>query len=266
MRKPAVAGKFYPSDSLLLMKEVDSYIKKDVKKSDAIGVISPHAGFFYSGGIAGEVFSCVNIPDQIILLGPNHTGYGETVSIVSGGSWTMPYGEVKINSELANLIKSKSPIIKESEQGHKYEHSLEVQLPFLNYFEKDINIVPIVIKGKDMNICMQLGKAISSSILEYRNKVLIVASSDMNHYEEAKATKHKDNLAIDEIVTLDPVGLFETVNANDISMCGIMAATTMLLAAKELGASSAELVRYTNSGEKSGDYRSVVGYAGILVK
>lgn len=265
-RSPAVAGKFYSSSDSELRKEVASYIKKDLPKEDVICAISPHAGYMYSGGVAGAVFSRINYPKSIILIGPNHTGMGEKISIYSKGDWELPNGNVKIDDLLSNQIIKNTKLIKEDVQSHVWEHSLEVQIPFIQFFFKDFKIVPIVIKYIDLESCKEIGNAISQAISNYSEKVLIIVSSDMTHYEPDSAVRKKDKMAIDKIINLDPEGLYNVVKTKNITMCGFIPAVIGLFASLKLNAKSAEVVGYATSGEINNDYNSVVGYAGIIIK
>lgn len=267
IRTPAVAGRFYPGDVDSLMDEVEGYIRRNVAKSHALGVVAPHAGFMYSGGVAGAVYSRVEIPDTVILLGPNHTGDGPRVSLMSEGSWSMPFGSVAIDTELAHEILRVSPMIRHDTSAHIYEHCLETQIPFMQYFRRDFKIVPICLMRVGYEVCEEVSREIVRAITALkRSSVLIVASSDMTHYESHKSASKKDRVAIDLILQRDPKGLYTTVQNEDITMCGVIPATVMLLACNEMGAKQCELVKYMTSGEVSGDLDSVVGYAGIIVK
>ena len=275
IRKPAVAYQFYPGEPGALKKTVESLVKEKTEKEDALALIAPHAGYIYSGKVAGSVYSRVRIPDNIILLGPNHTGLGERVALMTQGEWDMPFGKVKIHQELAHSLLEESHTFSDNSTAHLREHSLEVQLPFIHHFNPKASIVPVTIMYLDYKECEELGKTIAKAIHKYtcprislsgEKKVLIVVSSDMNHYESDTVTKKKDKKAIDKILALDPKGLMTTGTNENISMCGIIPATIALVAAKELGAKKAELVDYATSGDTSGDYDHVVGYAGILIK
>jgi AmmeMemoRadiSam system protein B len=257
-RKPAVAGQFYPASPSDLSRQVEGFITPDAEKEDAIGIVSPHAGLIYSGRVAGEVYSRVRMPHTVILIGPNHTGIGRPVSIMSSGSWQMPTGELNIDEQIAGRLKEKSGLIEEDATAHAMEHSLEVQLPFILHFSQEVMIVPIM-------LCRQVGEAIAEVINESNYPILIAASSDMSHYETDTIARRKDNMAIEKILDMDPEGLYATVINEHISMCGILPVATMLYAAKKLGAKGAKLVKYTNSGEVSGDFGQVVGYAGVIV-
>ena len=266
IRKPAQAGRFYMKDPEALREQVEKYIRMDIEKEDVLGIVAPHAGYFYSGKVAGAVYSKVNLPDTIIIIGPNHTGIGAEIAIMAKGEWEMPNGRVKIDSSLAEkLLSQAGGIAEEDEEAHLHEHSLEVQIPFIQYFKTEFTMVPICMRDNRVSTCRELGKAIARAI-KSEIPCLIVASSDMTHYESQKDAERKDKLAIDKILKLDSEGLLKTVMERDISMCGAGPAATMIFACKELGAKKSELVLYNTSAEASGDYSAVVGYAGIIVK
>lgn len=265
VRRPAVAGYFYPSNSRELFEEISSYIKGDIPERDVIGVLSPHAGYMYSGKVAGKTFAAVRVPDTVIVIGPNHTGLGAEAAIICSGKWMIPGAEIEIDSELGNMLIENFKELEEDTLAHSREHSLEVQIPFLYYKNRNVKLVPICLAHKNFNFCNDLGKAIGETIRRYGRNVLIVASSDMTHYEPHEVTRKKDKLAIDEILKLSPRDLYNVVIEHQISMCGVIPAVTMLCAAKELGAKKAELIHYQTSGDTSGDYSQVVGYAGIAV-
>jgi AmmeMemoRadiSam system protein B len=265
-RKPAVAGQFYPSSPSRLSDQVREYINKDAVKEKAIGVVSPHAGLMYSGAAAGAVFSKITFPRTFVLIGPNHTGFGSSVSIMLSGQWEIPTGELAINEDLAGKIAERSDVIEADTMAHSMEHSLEVQLPFILYYSNDVKIVPIVMMSDSLETCRLTGEAIADAIKELKDSVTIVASSDMSHYVTDATARNKDKKAIDRVLALDPEGLYNTVRDEGISMCGFMPVTSMLFAALKLGAKKAELVKYMTSGEVSGDYDYVVGYAGMIIK
>ncbi len=265
-RPPAVAGRFYPDDPVALLEEVQRHLEQEIPKVSAKGVIAPHAGFMYSGDVAGTVYSRIEIPDTVILLGPNHTGMGERIAVFSHGSWIMPFGDLEIDANLAKAILDNLPIAHENEDAHRLEHSLETQLPFLQYFRKQFKFVPICLMRLSLEECRMLAKAIVQAVRSYDRPVLIVASSDMTHYESHARASEKDHMAIDQILKMDPEGLFRTVEKEGITMCGVNPATVMLAACKELGATQAELAKYMTSGEVSGDMDQVVGYAGVVVR
>ena len=264
-REPAVAHQFYPGDPTTLKRTLDSLIPATIAKQKALAVVSPHAGYIYSGGVAGETFAAVEIPQDIVVLGPNHQGYGAPVALMEKGAWKMPLGEVPINTVLAQILLAQTELIEADTLAHRFEHSLEVQVPFLQYFRPDLTLTPMVISHLSFKSCRLVGEALAAAIEQYGKPVLIVASSDMTHYESRESATAKDSLAMQRIKALDPEGLYNTVLGNRISMCGIMPATIALVAALRLGATQARLVRYTDSGEASGDTNQVVGYAGFVI-
>jgi AmmeMemoRadiSam system protein B len=266
-RSPAVAGQFYPGTAAALVNALQGLVPAvdPAAEKEVIGVISPHAGYMYSGAVAGETIGQVRVPEDVVILGPNHTGHGAPIALMDSGSWDMPMGEVPVNSKLAGRIAAGSAAIEIDEAAHRFEHSLEVQVPFLQYRQKNLAIAPLVVSHVDYDTCVDVGRAIAAAIRDHGRPVLIVASTDMTHYESRQSASAKDSLALERIRALDPEGLYNTVTGKRFSMCGIMPTTVALVAALALGASRAELVRYTDSGETSGDTDHVVGYAGLLL-
>jgi len=265
-RKPAVAGSFYPSKRGDLLEMVERMVQPQLKKEKAICVVSPHAGFIYSGPVAGAVFSSVELPDTYVILGPSHGSIASRFAIMKEGIWETPIGDVTLESSLAELINNYSPLIIEDESPHLDEHSLEVQLPFIQYFKENISIVPICFSyDVSYEELVNLAKAVSQGIQEFRREVLIVASTDMSHYVSQKIAEEKDFLAIEKVLKLDPKGLYDTVKREDMSMCGFHPTTSALIASRELGAKEAKLIKYQTSGDTSGDYSQVVGYAGLRI-
>ncbi len=265
-RSPAVAGQFYQSSKAALTKELASLIDKEARKVDCMGAVSPHAGYIYSGAVAGKVISRIKLKESLIILGPNHTGLGAPFAIMSSGRWRMPMGDVSIDSDLASAILENSKYIKDDPSAHLYEHSIEVQLLFLQYLKSDLKFVPIAISTVERDTLIALGEELAGSILKAKREVVIIASSDMTHYEDREAATKKDRKAIDAILRLDVDGLLDEIKRWDITMCGFAPTAVMITALKMLGAKEAELVDYKTSGDVSGDYSSVVGYAGILIK
>jgi MEMO1 family protein len=265
MREAAVAGQFYPAWPKELKETIKHMVEPDAHKTDAIGVVSPHAGYMYSGAVAGAVFSRVKFKDTFILIGPNHRGIGKPFSIMTEGTWKTPLGKARINSTIAEAILHESSNLQEDDVAHQYEHSLEVQVPFLQYFEPDVMIVPIVFSQADPSVYEEIGKAIARVLKRPGNEAVIVASSDMTHYEPHEKAKEKDNKAIEAMLDLDAKELAKRVAGYHITMCGYAPAISLITAAKELGAKKAELVKYQTSGDTSGDFSSVVGYAGIII-
>jgi len=265
-RPPAVSGQFYQGTASKLTQQVKQYINTGAVKEHAIGILSPHAGLIYSGSVAGEVFSAIEFPKTFVLIGPNHTGIGAKVSMMASGEWEIPTGIFSIDEKLSRRIAANTPLISEDAQAHTFEHSLEVQLPFIAYFSTEPNIVPIAVMSASLEECRLLGEGIAKSIKEVKYAAVIVASSDMSHYVPDDVARQKDKKAIEMIKSLNPEGLYTVVSRERISMCGYLPATIMLFAAKALGAIEARLVKYSTSGEVSGDYDQVVGYAGMIVK
>jgi len=269
IRPPAVAGRFYPDDPARLQETLDSLLaappEATTKQISARACVVPHAGYKYSGGVAAEVFRRIEVPARVILVGPRHFPRGAAMAILSEGAWQTPLGLAQINSLLASQIARACPLLREDESAHSAEHSLEVQLPFLQRLAPSFSFVPIVIGPASYAHLEQLGRAIACVMALDGGPILLVASSDMNHYETDAVTRVKDRKAIDRILALDPRGLHDTVRNEDISMCGCGATVAMLVAMRELGATHAELLRYATSGEINGDMQEVVGYAGIVV-
>lgn len=265
VRLPAVAGRFYPGDPKKLRQEVQQYVAVTGDKIHAAGCVVPHAGYMYSGHVAGAVYARLELPRRFVILCPNHTGVGEALSIMSEGSWRTPLGSVAIDTELARALMSRFPLLAEDELAHRAEHALEVQLPFLQELVGSFTFVPIAVGTSRLDALSALGIVVADAIQNLADRVLVIASSDMNHYEPDAPTRVKDRKAIDKILELDAKGLYETVIEEKISMCGFGPAVTMLTAAKRLGAKTAHLIKYATSGDISGDRDAVVGYAGIAV-
>ncbi len=266
IRKAAVSGQFYPKDPWDLKQSILGYIGNNQnKKVRAKAVILPHAGYMYSGHVAGAVMGSVEVPKVALILGPNHHGRGKTFALMYKGAWETPLGIVPLEEKLGKLLLEQTDLIKEDPSAHQFEHSLEVEVPFLQVLRPDIRILPITCKWCEFSLCEAVGKAIGNVIRSYDEEILIVASTDMTHYESADNAQKKDQMAIEQILSMNPKGLFETVFQNNITMCGVIPTTITLVAAKEIGATSPQLVKYATSGDVSGDYNQVVGYAGLYI-
>jgi AmmeMemoRadiSam system protein B len=267
IRAPAVAGRFYSSDPARLNEELDSFLdnRTHAPKIRAQACLVPHAGYKYSGHVAGAVYGRLEIPDRVILVGPRHFPRGAPFAILSDGGWRTPLGLAPIDRPLAEKIRRTCPLLREDSIAHESEHSLEVQLPFLQRLAPSFAFVPIVIGPAQYADLEALGEAIADVIESERGPILLIASSDMNHYEPDDITRVKDRKAIDHILALDPRGLFDTVRNEEISMCGYGAAVVTLTAMRHAGAAHAELARYATSGDITGDFQEVVGYAGIII-
>jgi AmmeMemoRadiSam system protein B len=266
IREPAVAGTFYPKDRDELLDYLSQTIPDQDQPEISLGVISPHAGYVYSGAIAAQLFSATVIPRQIVILGPNHHGLGADAAIFSRGSWQTPLGDVPIASELAAHLVQRCPVLQSDQLAHRLEHSIEVQIPLLQYLQPDLEIVPICLGAGELDDWLDLGTSLGKALNDWPHEVLIVASSDMNHFLDAKETRRLDHLAIDAALALDPTRLYRTVRDKRISMCGVVPAVVMLQAALERGATECRLVRYGHSGEVNGDMSRVVGYAAMSVQ
>ncbi|MDE3109015.1 MAG: AmmeMemoRadiSam system protein B [Acidobacteriota bacterium] len=266
IRLPAVAGRFYPSEPEILANQIGKFVSGAGEKVRALGCIVPHAGYMYSGHVAGAVYASIEIPRRCILLGPRHFPRGEPLAILTRGSFATPLGEAQIDAELAASVAREYPRLREDAVAHAQEHSLEVQIPFLQLLVKDIRFVPIVLATDRYGAIEGLGRAVAKVIASAAEPVLAIASTDMNHYENDAATRVKDALAIERILALDPRGLFDTIRDEGISMCGYAATTAMLVAVNELRATEARLVRYATSADAGGDREQVVGYAGIVIR
>jgi len=266
-RMPVVAGQFYPASAQGIRKQIESFLDKSAKKTDVIACMLPHAGYMYSGRVAVETVSRINIKDKVILLGPNHTGFGSAFSIMTEGIWETPLGAVKIDSELAAKLLKNSKHLESDTLAHADEHSLEVELPILQYFRPDFEIVPIAFMTDDVEALKKTGAEIAGVLKEQQIKdsVMMVASSDMTHYESSESARQKDNEAIEAIINLDADRLVQRIRQLNISMCGYAPVIAMITAAKILGATAAKLVKYQTSGDVTGDNDSVVGYAGMII-
>jgi AmmeMemoRadiSam system protein B len=275
VRTPAVAGRFYPGRAEELLREVREFTSTGktaigTGRIAAIGCVAPHAGYIYSGGVAGAVYSRLEIPERCVILCPNHTGKGRPLAIMANTTWQTPLGEVAADADMGTRLLHRFPALQEDSAAHRAEHAIEVQLPFLQALRPELKMVPIAIGTSDFDLLRGLGEALADVIADrhekdHDEKVLIIASSDMNHYESDEITRVKDHKAIKRVLAMDARGLWEVVMNEDISMCGFGPTIVMLTAAKILGATSATLVKYATSGDVSGDYESVVGYAGIIV-
>jgi len=270
IREPAVAGRFYPSSSAQLERDVRKFLTpaKDAAPAPplrALGCIVPHAGYMYSGAVAGAVLARLELPRRFIILCPRHYPQGAPLAILSEGAWRTPLGDASLDAPLAGALSRACPLLREDEVAHATEHAIEVQLPFLQKLKPNFRFVPIALGTDRFQSFDDLGHAIATVVAAEHEPILIMASSDMNHYESDEITRKKDARAIDRILALDPRGLYDVVRRENITMCGYGPAVTMLVAAKQLGATRAELIRYATSADVSGDTSWVVGYAGIVV-
>ncbi len=269
VRRPAVSGRFYPGEPQVLTQQLDRYLAADSsstgKMEAAMGCMVPHAGYIYSGHVAGAVFQRLPAHTTYIILCPNHTGRGAPLAIMAKGEWQTPLGNISIDAELAASLQHSCRLLIEDAKAHESEHAIEVELPFLQRSVGSFTFVPIAIGVSRYAALEALGRGMAEAVKTAPGPVMTIASSDMNHYEPDDITRIKDRKAIDKILALDPTGLYQVVREEDISMCGYGPAVAMLTAVRQLGATSAELVRYATSADTSGDHTAVVGYAGMVI-
>lgn len=266
IRPAAVAGRFYPSDPIRLRNQIDELTVGAGDKGSALACMVPHAGYVYSGHVAGAVYGSLNLPSRFILLGPRHYPQGERLAMLSEGLWETPLGAASMDAPLAADLKKAFPLLREDAVAHAPEHSLEVQLPFLLRSVGNFTFAPVLIGVDRFDTLETLGHAVANVVQKQSDAVMIIASSDMNHRESDAITRAKDRRAIDAILALDAQRLYDTVRRESISMCGYGPAVAMLTAARDMGATSAKLVRYATSADVNGDYDDVVGYAGIAIQ
>lgn len=269
IRQPTVSGHFYPADPQKLRDQIQSFLpKKKGLQEPVYGMVVPHAGFQYCGKILAATYQRVLIPEVLIILGPNHSGKGESMTIFPRGIWKTPLGDVEVDAKLAMEIKLNAKDLKEDPEAHESEHAIEVQLPILQYFaKKKFQIVPISISvQKDASIGVELGYAIARVISSLSKKVTIIATTDLTQDESQEMANRKDQRIINSILRLEPQEVVITMRRYGAKVCGNAAVVAMLTAVKELGASQAELVQYGTSGDATGDYSKVWGFAGILIK
>lgn len=266
IRKPVVAGQFYPGDVDQLKNTLNELIIKipENEKRNAILTMLPHAGYMYSGKVAGKTLSYVDLKENILLLGPNHTGIGHPFSVWYAGKWEFPLGHLNVNEKIADELIENVKYLTPDFSAHIREHSLEVLIPLLWYVKNNVQIIPICIMEPRLEILIDAGKKIAE-VLHKMEDVSIVVSSDMSHFIPERQAKLLDKIAIDRCLKIDPEGLYNDVKRHNISMCGVLPMTVGLQIAKELGAKEGKLIQYSTSGDVTGDKSYVVGYAGIII-
>ncbi len=264
-RSPIASGRFYPGNKEELENALKTLTGDCPQRQKALGVISPHAGYAYSGRVMGSVFSRIEVPDTVVILAPNHTGRGKPFSVWPEGVWQTPLGDTSIDDELVNEMMNTCGLLERDKAAHQNEHSAEVILPFLQYSNPQVKIVVIVIRSGNFEDLSFVGKSIGYILKRTKPDTLVVASSDMTHYESQQSADKKDKSAIAEIVALREEGLYRVVRELDVSMCGVSPVISMMVCSKERDATKAELIKYETSGDTTGDYKQVVGYAGIIV-
>lgn len=266
VRQPVVAGRFYPADPRELTTQVDAYLEAERDPEAARGIVVPHAGYMYSGAVAGEVFATTVIPRRVVMLGPNHTGAGPEIAVSGADAWNTPLGPVPLAVDLRDRLLRQVTGAQMDDRAHQQEHSLEVMLPFLQRLQSDLEIVPIALKSLSLVDCLRLGTEIGAVLEKQSEDVLLLASTDMNHFSPAATNEQLDRMAIAAMTAYDPEALYRVVAAEHISMCGVCATVAVLQAARRNGAEHCRLIRYSHSGKVSGDNRSVVGYAGLNIQ
>jgi MEMO1 family protein len=264
-RQAAVAGQFYPGTREQLRTALAELVPQVAKKRRVLGIIAPHAGYVYSGAIAGKVYGQVAMPSSVLIVGPNHHGAGAAAALYPEGEWLTPLGSIAINPRLNALLQQSVPFVEIDSNAHRFEHSLEVQIPFIQHVRPDATMAALCLGHGDFPAVQEIGRGIAAAVRGYGEDVLIVASSDMTHYESADVARRKDELALVRVLAFDPEGLLKICHSEHITMCGVIPAAVMLVASRELGATQAELAAYGNSGDITGDNNQVVGYAAVSV-
>jgi len=267
VRPPAFAGSFYDARPDRLDRDVRAHLSAGGgAPGPAFGAIVPHAGYVYSGPVAGAVYARLRIPPTCVILCPNHTGRGAPAAVDPSDAWRTPLGDAPVDRALALRLTALAPSLEEDAEAHRREHSLEVQLPFLQVLRPDVAFVPICLGEPSLALCREIGDALAAVCAEEAEPPLVLASSDMSHYESRADGRPKDDRALVRIEGLDAEGLFRTVQTERISMCGYLPATALLFAARAAGAGPARVVARRDSGDETGDTSSVVGYAGVIVE
>ena len=276
VRLPTQAGAFYEGTAKSLKKQVEDCFLHElgpgklpkVAKTGSrhiVGLVCPHAGYMFSGPVAAHAYYKLALdgkPDIAVIFGPNHTGYGSGLAVMNDGVWRTPLGDVEVDGETANQIVRESGIIDVDDSAHRLEHSIEVQLPFLQYlYGSGFKIVPVCFLMQDLISARETGQAVAK-VLAGKN-VLVIASSDMTHYEPKERAAKKDMLALEAVEELDEEKLYSVVEANRVSACGYGPIAALIVTTKILGVKEAKLLCYKTSGDVIGDYSSVVGYAAV---
>ncbi|MBI1967230.1 MAG: AmmeMemoRadiSam system protein B [Gemmatimonadetes bacterium] len=270
MRAPAVSGRFYPAQREVLERDLRTLLAEagDPPRRRALAAIVPHAGYVYSGATAARVFAALELPSLVVVLAPNHTGVCRAeggASLWEAGTFRTPLGDVPIADQFAQALLDAEPLVGVDHEAHRAEHAVEVELPFLQLLRADVRIVPLVLAWDAWEACRALGDSLARVVRRWPEPVLLLASSDLNHYEPASVSEPKDKRALEAVVALDGSELLQRCRRERISMCGRGPAATTLAAATSLGAERAEVVDYRHSGWVSGDYDAVVGYGGVVI-
>jgi len=267
IRKPVVDGQFYPELKEDLLAQISGFAVKQPSRTCAKGVILPHAGYVYSGKVATITVGKIVPKKTLVILGPNHTGLGPSFGLWSRGAWETPFGQIDIDCNLAKTILAKGAYIVEDFSAHKNEHSIEVELPIFCYFFSEFNFVPLICKANSLQVYREVSAQLFEAIrgTENKDEILLVASTDLTHYEPDQAARRKDRMVIESIINLDEEELLRRVGEENITMCGVAPVAILIATLKKLGARKSEVALYQTSGDSSGDRSSVVGYAGMII-
>jgi AmmeMemoRadiSam system protein B len=279
IRRPTQAGAFYERNAEALKTQVENCFlqelgpkkRPEVDKNgprEVIGLICPHAGYMFSGAVAANAYYELaqdGKPDVVVVLGPNHSGYGSGLALVNEGVWRTPLGDVEVDGETANQIVQEARLVDVDDLAHRFEHSIEVQLPFLQYlYGSEFKFVPICFQLQDLSSAVEVGRALVE-VLASKNAV-VIASSDMTHYEPQVDAEAKDLAALKAVEGMDEKIFYSVIEAQHVTACGYGPIAAVIVAAKGLGANEAKLLCYKSSGDVTGDYSSVVGYAAVSFK
>jgi AmmeMemoRadiSam system protein B len=279
IRHPTQAGAFYEGDVESLKAQIENCFLREIGPKqlprvneagprEIVGLVCPHAGYMYSGPVAANAYYELaqdGKPDTVVILGPNHTGYGSAIALMNEGLWRTPFGDVEIDGETANRIVQETRLVDVDDLAHRFEHSIEVQLPFLQYlYRSDFKFVPICFQMQDLNSATEVGKALAE-VLANKNAA-VIASSDMTHYEPQRNAAAKDMAALKAVEAMDEKRFYSVIETQNVTACGYGPIAAVMVAAKGLGAKEAKLLCYKSSGDVTGDYSSVVGYAAVSFK
>jgi AmmeMemoRadiSam system protein B len=279
IRRPTQAGAFYEGDAEALKIQIENCFFKDfgpkklpkVNENGSrkiVGLVCPHAGYMFSGSVAANAYfelASDGKPDTVVILGPNHTGYGSGLAVAGEGLWRTPLGDVEVDGATASQIVQKARIVDVDELAHRFEHSVEVQLPFLQYlYGSEFKFVPMCFQMQDLASAVEVGKALAA-VLAGKNAV-VIASSDMTHYEPQRNAEAKDMMALKAVEAMDEKRLYSVIEKQNVTACGYGPIAALIVAAKGLGVKEANLLCYKTSGDVTGDYSSVVGYASVCFK
>jgi MEMO1 family protein len=266
-RRATVAGRFYPAEPDALRRELARLLERTSggKPRSALGLMVPHAAFAFSGPVAGAAWAGIRVPDRVVILSPNHTGLGSRVAVAKDGPFETPIGDVPLDADLSGRLVAALPEAAFDDPAHAEEHGIEVQLPFLKALNPDVRIAAVCLRTMSCSLAEDVGHAVAKVIRSLGTAVLVVASSDLNHHEPLRVAARKDRMVLERVEALDPRGLYGAAVEHHVSMCGLVPAVAMLVAARDLGARAAVLAAYGTSGEANGDDSSVVGYAAVVV-